>query len=298
MKKVLMIALIVPAFAAFARAGESETAALSAGASFASLGDLKAALKPADEDPATAKQKLLDEKLLSAVETADVAEIRRLVAMGANPNANDGYHSMPLSQAVSSHGDPDVINALLALGAQVDGKGVCDYTALHAAARDGRLEAARLLVAHHATIDAKACLGDTPLLEAAANGKADVFKYLLGLGANPNAAGYQNKTPLLYAVNVWAAPKDNDILNALLADKRVDVNAADENGVTALKSAVKDANTDLVKVLLAVPGLDVNAAPGGTSALFLAELDKHDDIAALLRAAGAKELAVRGVAFR
>ncbi|HXT01920.1 MAG TPA: ankyrin repeat domain-containing protein, partial [Elusimicrobiota bacterium] len=173
MKKIFLVALIVPALATFSRAGESETAVLSAGASFASLADLKAALKPADEDPAAAKQKMLDEKLLSAVETIDVAEIRRLVAMGANPNANDGWHSTPLSAAVSAHGDADVINALLSLGAQVDGKGVCDYTALHTAGRDGRLEAAQILVAHHATIDAKACLGDTPLLEAAANGKAD-----------------------------------------------------------------------------------------------------------------------------
>ena len=68
--------------------------------------------------------------------------------------------------------------------------------------------------------------------------------------------------------------------------------------LTALKSAVKDANTDLVKTLLAVPGLDVNAAPGGTTALFLAELDKRDEIAALLRSAGAKELAARGIASR
>lgn len=300
MKKIFLVAMIVPALAAFSRAGESETAALSGGASFAaSIADLTAALKPADEDPVTAKQKMLDEKLLSAVTSADVAEIRRLVAMGANPNANDGWHSTPLSTAVSAHGDPDVINALLSLGALVDEKGTCDYTALHAAGRDGRLEAAQILIAHHATLDAKACLGDTPLLEAAANGKADVFKYLLGLGANPNAAGYRNKTALLDAVTLWAAPKDNEILMALLADPRTDLNAADEDGVTALKSAVKDGDTDLVKVLLAAPGLDVNVNAGGTTALFLAELDKRDEIAGLLRAAGAKEgLQIRGVASR
>ncbi|MBI3552089.1 MAG: ankyrin repeat domain-containing protein [Elusimicrobia bacterium] len=290
MKRIVLAALVAPAMAAFVCAGELEKGAVSGNASWAaSFAGFRALLEANAGDPAKARQKLLDEKLLSAVSSANIAEIRRLVAMGANPNAYDGFHATPLSTAVSSHGDLDVINALFELGAQVDFKGTCDYTALHEAARNGRLEAARILVAHRATVDAKACLGDTPLNEAAANGKSDVFKYLLGLGADPNASGYEGKTPLLHAVRLFIAPKDNEILAALLADSRTNVNAEDEDGMTALKSAVKAKSLETVKLLLAVPGLDVNNNSGGTTALFLAELNQYEEIAALLRAAGARQ---------
>ena len=53
MKTFFLVALIIPALAAYSRAGESETAAFSADASFASaLSDLKAALKVPGDDPA------------------------------------------------------------------------------------------------------------------------------------------------------------------------------------------------------------------------------------------------------
>jgi ankyrin repeat protein len=284
-------ALLVSTTPRLAAAGELENQAFSGAASLTEAAAGFKAILAAEpgNDPATQRQKLLDEKLLSAVSTVNVAEVRRLIGMGANPNAYDGYKMTPLTQAVWDHGDLDVLGALLELGAQVDFKGTCDTTALQAAGAQGRLEAAQFLVAHHATVDAKSCVGETALVGAAANGKTDVFTYLLGLGADPNATDWEGKSTFLLAANLYVAPEHNDILAALLADKRTNVNAEDKDGMTALKTAAKSNNIGVVKLLLADPAVDVNNGDGGTTALFLAELNKYDDVAALLRAAGAKE---------
>ncbi len=297
---LIAAALIVAASLRSAAAGELEKLSFSgagslldAAVSFNAV--LAAAPKKAvpAEDPAQARQKALDGKLLQAVSSVNVAEIRRLVAMGANPNAYDGYNMMPLTQAVYDHGDPDILNTLYELGAQVDGKGTCDTTALQAAGEQGRLDAAQWLIAHKATLDQKSCVGETALVKAVAGGKTDVSLYLLGLGADPNAMDWQDKTTLLLAVNLYVAPEHNDILAALLADKRTNVNAADKDGLTALKVAVKANSLALVKLLLATPGVDVNDNTGGTSALFLADLNNYSEIAQALRAAGAKTIAAR-----
>lgn len=287
---VLTAALILSA--SFAKAGNLESLSFNNAASLSQAAGSFKALFAEPTEP-TAKQKMLDEKLRSAASSANVDEIRRLVKLGANPNANDGYNSLPLAQAVMSHGDIATLQALVEIGADVKGKGVCDYTALHYAADYGRLEAAQWLVGKGADFDAKACLGETPLIASITNDKTDVFSYLLGLGADPNARDWRKKSALTLAVGLFRAPKDNVILNALLADRRLDPNLADEDGVTALKAAVKNNSVDTVKLLLAVPGIDVNNDAGGTTALFLAELNKYDEVAALLRAAGGRSIAAK-----
>jgi ankyrin repeat protein len=283
---IVLAVTIVPVSLRVAAAGESEKASFSGEAA---LSQALAGVKAMLEDPGN-RQKMLDEKLRQAVSTMKIDEIRRLVAMGANPNASDSYNWSPLTTAVVSHGDPEVINVLLALGAKADLKGTCNNTALHYAASYGRLEAAQILIAHHADFDAKACLGETPLVEAVANGRTELVAYLMSLKADPNANDWQGKTPLMLALNIFTLPQRDDILALILGDKRTDVNRRDNDGMTALKQTVKNSSVEMVKKLLQVPGIDVNDNGGDVTALFLAELDHKDEIAQLLRAAGAKPL--------
>src|SRR5271170_2259478 len=102
--RILLIAaaLIAAASIRYAAAGELENMSFSGASALSSAGlSFKAVLAAApksvvpNDDPATARQKQLDAKLLQAVSTVNVAEIRRLVAMGANPNAYDGYNMTP-----------------------------------------------------------------------------------------------------------------------------------------------------------------------------------------------------------
>ena len=73
-------------------------------------------------------------------------------------------------------------------------------TPLLYAARDGRLEAARLLVAAGADIEQAEANGIRPLLMAALNNHLAIAELLLEHGADPNADDFWGRTPLFAAV--------------------------------------------------------------------------------------------------
>lgn len=86
--------------------------------------------------------------LADAIEGGDVAEVRRLLAAGANPNAHyvsrDG-DTRPLVLAVEM-GGPEMVRALLDAGARVDAKLDDGYTALGVAVSSENLDMVKLLV--------------------------------------------------------------------------------------------------------------------------------------------------------
>jgi len=113
-------------------------------------------------------------------------------------------------------------------------------TPLLYAARDGRLETARMLAAAGAELELGDGNGIRPLLMAALNGQIDVARFLAERGANVNADDFWGRSPLWAAVeyrnldmnnNDQDSPKDNGVDRApvldlirLLLDKGADVN--------------------------------------------------------------------------
>ena len=84
-------------------------------------------------------------------------------------------------QTAAARGDVAEVRRLLAAGADVDA--TCDggRTALFVAARHGRADVVRVLLAAKANVDSAATTdGATPLLMAAANGHLTVVQTLLG----------------------------------------------------------------------------------------------------------------------
>lgn len=74
-----------------------------------------------------------------------------------------------------------------------------------------------------------------------------------------------------------------DIVDFLLKDPRINVNAHESNGLTALMTAVSNGREAIVKRLLEVPELNINAQDeGGHTALALAIREKKYGIAKLL----------------
>jgi ankyrin repeat protein len=118
--------------------------------------------------------------------------------------------------------------------------GVGGFTALHHAARQGNVEAARALLDGGADVnDTSRADHTTPLLMAAINGQFDVAMLLVQRGANPNIASTPGMTPLYATINTQWAPKSRypqpqaiqnqkttylDLMKALL-DAKADVNA-------------------------------------------------------------------------
>jgi ankyrin len=97
------------------------------------------------------------------------------------------------------------------------------------AARDGRLEAAKLLIAAKANIEQTDANAITPLLMAIVNNRVDVAKFLIEKGADIQATDWYGRTPL------WAA----------IETRNMDV----DNG-TFVNSIDREPLLDVIKILL------------------------------------------------
>ena len=77
------------------------------------------------------------------------------------------------------------------------------------AARDGRLESARMLVAAGADVNQTDPNGITPLLMAITNSHVDVARFLIDRGAHVNVSDWYGRTPLWAAVEIRNMDVDN-----------------------------------------------------------------------------------------
>jgi ankyrin repeat protein len=175
-------------------------------------------------------------------------------------------------------------------------------TALSFAAREGRLEAARLLLDAGGDVNASDANDISPLVMAITNRHTAVASLLLTRGANPNAADWWGRAPLWAAVDMRNLDLDSrtlengvergpvlELIEALIA-KGADVNArvkefppqrrfmmplgslawVDFTGQTPFVRAALSADVPLMKLLLS-KGADPNIATfNGTTALMAA----------------------------
>jgi ankyrin repeat protein len=206
-----------------------------------------------------------------AVYEGNVAEVRRLLAAGADVALANDYGATPVSLAAEV-GDAEILKLLLTAGADVDSPNAEGMTALMAVARTGNVEAAALLLEHGATVDAREGFGgQTALMWAAARRHPEMIELLISHGAAVDARSavrdYQRHiqaegrpksldtggfTPLLYAA------RENCIacVDVLLA-RGADIDLPDPEGVSPLHIAIMNANWDLAKRLIEA-GADVD----------------------------------------
>lgn len=147
--------------------------------------------------------------------------------------------STPIMIAVS-HGDTAEMSRLLAAGADPNAFDGAGFTPLILAARAGDSKAIKLLVSHGANVN----LADharnhwPPLLHATHKKQIDAVRELLAAGADVNATDPRKTTALMMA----AGYGDTAIVNVLLscgADKKR-VNAKGETALDLAKSGVTD----------------------------------------------------------
>ncbi len=151
---------------------------------------------------------------------------------------------------------------------------------LVAAARVGDFAAVEALITSGADVNAKDGEGSTALMFAAVRGDARMVEALLAAGADPNLKDANGETALLLGARHGAA-----IVRALLS-KGADPNLADGEGQTALLVAAEN-QPESVRLLIE-RGADVNHRDDfGVGALTIAEASGADEIAAMLRKAGA-----------
>lgn len=225
---------------------------------------LLALCQPAYGQSQTPAQGYLDQALIGAVRKGDTATVKQLLGRGASPNAHETKVTKPdlernLPGGLNYPGDTALMLAI-----------------------EGKFDnLAKLLVSKGANVNLAGEAGFTPLISAAQRRNAAMVSFLISKGAKPNVQNKHGDTAIVFAANMGDIPS----VKALL-DAKADINGG--TGWTPLMQAAYQCHTELVKYLLE-RGADPNFhRPQYMSPLECAQAQGADDIAEILRKAGAK----------
>jgi ankyrin repeat protein len=183
----------------------------------------------------------LDDELLEAAGTGNLAALTRALQKGADVDARDAGFGRTALMTASMHSAIPIMRALLDAGAGVN---------------------------------LQATLGETALILAASARGGESIKLLLASGADPNIADRHQKTPLMWMVDPqFHRGVDTSASITPLVEAGARINDRDAAGHTALMWAVKGLSSFDVRptVLAALTenGADVNATDSnGETALF------------------------------
>ena len=99
----------------------------------------------------------------------------------------------------ANQGHKEVVELLIAKGADVNAKDEYSFAPLHFAANEGHKEIAELLIANSAEVNAKDDDERTPLHFVAVGGHKEIAELLINNDADMNAKSY-GETPLDWAI--------------------------------------------------------------------------------------------------
>jgi ankyrin repeat protein len=277
-----VLALVVAATAAAAPKESSVLTAAKAGdtAAVRALLNDRADPNVAEPDGTTA--------LHWAVRLNDLQSVELLLNAGAKADAANRYGMTPLAVA-ATNGHAEIIERLLKAGADPERAVADGETALMTAARTGKVGAVKVLLAYGAKVDAaESWRGQTALMWAAAENNADAVRTLVEAGATIDRRSNGGFAPLHFAVRAGGI----DAVGALL-DAGADVNATIQvtgrNAMPRPPAAAQGQNDrpSLAQVLATGSRATRLSGSGGTTALHLAILNAHFELAAYLLERGA-----------
>jgi ankyrin repeat protein len=151
-------------------------------------------------------------RIAQAIKDDNMADLQKLLAKGADPNAREEYSRMPLELAVT-RGNLVAAIRLIAAGASPE-MAYEDGTLLHVAAARGDVEMARLLLEKFPDMAQAQDDGrNTPLHLAAAAGHAEMVTFLIDAGFDPARKNGDNRTAL-YLAQKKSHPDVIEILEA------------------------------------------------------------------------------------
>jgi ankyrin repeat protein len=243
----------------------------------------------------------LDAKLLAVAQKSKPADVRALLAAGANANARAADGSTPMIYA-AHFGDPASVQALLAAQGDPNLTNRYGVGPMHEAALRADADLLRTLLDAGADVDLALPQGETPLMLASRTSGVDAVRLLIEHGANVNVVEqWQGQTPLMYA----AAHDRGEVAAALIAagadvNARTPVNDLPERkpavryfveiplaGLTPVMFAARSGAVSALRVLIEA-GADLNAkTPEGFSPIVIALDNLHFDAAKVLVEAGA-----------
>ena len=151
-------------------------------------------------------------ELIAAVKAGDIEQIHQLVRADANNNSAPEWGLCRLLGIAAAQGNLDLVNALLAMGAELNPTDRHIVEPLWYATANGRVDIVkRLLKAGARTIG---CSGRNMFLPAVVSGNAELISVFLDYGANPNEEFRGWLTPLELAMRLGHQEAANLLRNA------------------------------------------------------------------------------------
>ena len=221
--------------------------------------------------------------LVDAAKSGDAAVVRAMIAKKADVNATAADGTTALHWAVQRD-DVAMVEALLRAGANAAAATRLGVTPLHLAATNGSAAVVARLLSAGADPNSAMPDGETVLMTAARAGSVDAVRALLDRGAD-----VRRKEPAKgQTALMWAAADNNAGVVKLLIERGADVKERSKSGsFTPYLFAVRGGHVDGAKALLDA-GVNVNESlPDGTSALVLAVINAHYELASVLLDRGA-----------
>ena len=208
-------------------------------------------------------------------------DIQEFINAGANVN------SAIVDAAV--YGTPELVKLLLAAGANVnlkEGKEPAALTKILEFHENPNMEMVKLLI--NAGADPNIDDGE-PLTWAIEYNNIELFNILLSAGVDVNIGifdGFSGDLPPKSSQLIFASLLNRtEIVKLLLAVPGIDINLQNEYGDSALIIACKEGNSEIIKLLLTAPGINVNLQnKDGDSALIITCRKGNAEIVKLLLA--------------
>lgn len=245
----------------------------------------------------------VDERLRRAAEQGDLAGVETALAAGADLASADSTFGNTSLHLVASRGHLDVVQLLLARGADPLANDAGTMTPLHVAARDGRTKVVRLLL-ERARCSSSVLRDVLFVASGSVRGRPEVVALIEGAleDAHRRAAGMApagaSEPPGREARAEQAATPDEELILAVQRDDPAAVrralergaatDAAGPDGATPLMLACHSGNEEIARLLLE-RGADVGRRDGsGNTPLLVACAAGHGLLAADLVRAGAE----------
>jgi ankyrin repeat protein len=191
----------------------------------------------------------MSQQLIAAAEQGDTPTVVRLLAGGANINAQDARGRT--AALAATHGNhAQTVQALIQAGADLNIRDARTDNVLLYAGAEGLLDILRLAIAAGADTRLTNRYGGTALIPAAERGHVAVVGELLEHSdVNVNHVNNLGWTALLEAIVLSdGGPKHQQIVQLLL-DHGADVNIADKEGVTPLQHARRRGYAEIAAML-------------------------------------------------
>jgi ankyrin repeat protein/cell wall assembly regulator SMI1 len=216
---------------------------------------------------------------LKAVSTGDRKKIEKYMNDGIDINSeHEGQTALLIT---ARQGDSGLTRFLLSQGAKINAKTREGNCAAQYAAWFGQLDTLKLLIERGADLDLEE-KGRSLLHYAAYAGDAAMLDFLLEQGMDVNRYSSLG-TPLICAAGKNIKGAENIRALCFLLEAGADINAADNNGETALMKAAAAGHNEIVKELIA-RGANISATDNkGNTALTKAADHKRTKTAEILR---------------